>query len=96
MPNRVTLSVLALSSLAMSTVFVASFAAIEMDEPVYAPLQEATSVSEAPSEQGGSEERSESNGNSRPPSAPSETSSQGTERVPRSEDIEPLGEPMLA
>lgn len=96
MTSRVTLSLLTLISLAISTVLVASFAAIDMDEPVYAPVEEATSASETQSQQGVSKERSESNGNTQPTSTPPGTSSQGPERAPRSEDIEPLGEPMLA
>ena len=96
MPNRVTPFLLALLSLAASTVFVTSFAAMGMDEPVHAPLPESTSAPELPSEEGAAKDPAGSNGPSRPSSAPSETRSQETERLPRPEDIEPLGEPMLA
>ncbi len=96
MPSRVTPFLLALLSLATSTVLVASFAAIGMDEPVYAPQPESTSASELPSEQDGVKEPTDSNEPARPSSAPPETRSQEAEHLPRSKDIEPLGEPMLA
>lgn len=96
MPSRATLFLLTLISLAMSTVLVASFAAVELDEPTYAPLEEATSVSDTQSEHGAAKERSETDGSTQPASTPSGTSSQETERAPHSEDVEPLGEPMLA
>lgn len=96
MPSRVTPFLLALLSLAASTVFVTSFAAMGMDEPVHAPRPQSTSAPELPSEDGAAREPANSNEASRPSSAPPETRSQETERLPRSEDIEPLGEPMLA
>lgn len=95
MQSRVALFLLASLSLAMSTLFVTSFAAIEMDEPVYAPLQDAASASEVPAEQDASKERRDSKRPSRPSSAPAEIRWE-TDSAPEPEEIEPLSEPMLA
>jgi hypothetical protein len=91
MSSRFTPLLLALLSLTTSIVFVTSLATMEMDEAAYAPLPESSSASE----QGPTKESTDSSGTPRP-STPSETRSQESERLPRSEDIEPLGEPMLA
>ncbi|NLG77352.1 MAG: hypothetical protein GX535_14050 [Xanthomonadaceae bacterium] len=89
MANRATLFVLALLSFAMSTVLVTSFAAIDMDNPAYTPIEEAASASDTDPPHEGSKERTESNGKAQP-------TPQETDRSPRADDTEPLGKPMLA
>ena len=94
MATRATLFVLALLSLAMSTVLVTSFAAIGMDEPAYTPMQEATSASDTEPAHEASKERTESNGKAQP--TPSGNRPKEADRAPRIDEVEPLGKPMLA
>ncbi len=95
MRYRVLVGAAAFAPLAIAVAVVSSFAPREPAAPALEPLQDSTSASEVQPEQGVSKERSNSKGEGTGPASPA-NGSDDRAGAPTQEDIEPLGEPMLA